>query len=88
VGILRLLGPLFVLLTVGCGTRTTSAANLAGELVLANSTGRAMVLEAATGRLLKILEPANAGRNFSGVAVAGGSVYWLSGEYLNAWGLP
>lgn len=61
---------------------------LAGELVLANSTGRAMVLEAATGRLLRTLEPASAGRNFSGIAVAGGSVYWLSGEYLNAWGLP
>jgi outer membrane protein assembly factor BamB len=61
---------------------------LAGELVFANSTGRAMVLEAATGRLLRVLEPANAGRNFSGIAVAGGSLYWLSGEYLNAWGLP
>jgi outer membrane protein assembly factor BamB len=61
---------------------------LAGELVLANSTGRAMVLEAATGRLLRALEPPNVGRNFSGIAVAGGSLYWLSGEYLNAWGLP
>jgi outer membrane protein assembly factor BamB len=61
---------------------------LAGELVLANSTGRAMVLEASTGRLLRALVPDNAGRNFSGIAVAGGSLYWLSGEYLNAWGLP
>lgn len=61
---------------------------LAGELVVANSTGRAMVLEAATGRLLRALEPANTGRSFSGIAVAGGSLYWLSGEYLNAWGLP
>jgi outer membrane protein assembly factor BamB len=61
---------------------------LVGELVLANSTGRAMVLEAATGHVLRELDPANAGRNFSGIAVAGGSIYWLSGEYLNAWGLP
>jgi outer membrane protein assembly factor BamB len=61
---------------------------LVGELVVANSTGRAMVLEAATGRLLRALEPANPGRSFSGIAVAGGSLYWLSGEYLNAWGLP
>jgi outer membrane protein assembly factor BamB len=61
---------------------------LAGELVFANSTGRVMVLEAATGRLLRALEPANVGRNLSGIAVAGGSLYWLSGEYLNAWGLP
>jgi len=61
---------------------------LAGELVLANSTGRAMVIEAATGRLLRALEPANAGRSLSGLAVAGGSIYWLSGEFLNVWGLP
>jgi outer membrane protein assembly factor BamB len=61
---------------------------LAGELVLANATGRAMVLEAATGRLLRVLEPAGVGRNYSGIAIAGGSIYWLSGEYLNAWGLP
>jgi outer membrane protein assembly factor BamB len=58
---------------------------LAGDLVLAPSGGRVVVLEAATGRILRVLEPGGAGRSFSGVAVAAGSVYWLSGEYLNAW---
>jgi outer membrane protein assembly factor BamB len=58
---------------------------LAGDLVLAPSGGRIVVLEAATGRLLRQLEPAGAGRSFSGVVVAAGFVYWLSGEYLNAW---
>ena len=43
---------------------------------------------ALAGELVVALEPANVGRSFSGIAVAGGSLYWLSGEYLNAWGLP
>src|SRR5206468_11717349 len=28
------------------------------------------------------------GRAFSGIAVADGFIYWLSGPYLNAWSLP
>jgi outer membrane protein assembly factor BamB len=58
---------------------------LAGDLVLASSGGRVVVLEAATGTILRVLAPEGAGPSYSGVAVAGGSVYWLSGEYLNAW---
>jgi outer membrane protein assembly factor BamB len=58
---------------------------LAGDLVFAPSGGRVVVLEAATGRSLRLLTPAGAGPTYSGVAVAGGSVYWLSGEFLNVW---
>jgi outer membrane protein assembly factor BamB len=58
---------------------------LAGDLVLAPSGGRVVILEAATGRIVRQLEPAGVGRTFSGVVVAAGFVYWLSGEYLNAW---
>jgi hypothetical protein len=46
------------------------------------------VFNARTGARLATLQPANAGRTYSGVVVAGGAVYWLSGSYLNAWGLP
>lgn len=61
---------------------------IANGLVFVSTGGRALILEGATGRLLRTLDPANAGASFSGVVVAGGFVYWLSGPYLNAWGLP
>ena len=62
---------------------------IANGLVFANtgSTG-VKVLDAATGELLRTLLPANAGSAYSGVAVADGAVYWLSGSYLNVWSLP
>jgi outer membrane protein assembly factor BamB len=40
------------------------------------------------GRLLADFMPAKSGKAYSGVAVSHGIVYWLSGQYLNAWGLP
>lgn len=57
-------------------------------LVFVSTGGRVLILEGASGRLLRSLDPANPGASFSGVVVAGGFVYWLSGPYLNAWGLP
>jgi hypothetical protein len=42
----------------------------------------------ASGRLLAHLQPAGAGPSYSGVVVAHGVVYWISGPYLNAWTLP
>jgi outer membrane protein assembly factor BamB len=61
---------------------------LANGLLFASVGGRVFVLDEATGELLRTLDPAIGGRTFSGVAVANGLVYWLSGPYLNAWGLP
>jgi outer membrane protein assembly factor BamB len=61
---------------------------IASGLVFVSTGGRVLVLDGATGRLLRTLAPDNAGASFSGVVVAGGFVYWLSGPYLNAWGLP
>jgi eukaryotic-like serine/threonine-protein kinase len=59
-----------------------------GLLFAPAASGKVFVVDSATGRPLRILTPANAGPSFSGVAVAGGLVYWLSGSTLNAWGLP
>ena len=61
---------------------------IANGLVFVSTGGRVLVLDGASGRLLRTLDPANGGASFSGVVVAGGLVYWLSGPYLNAWGLP
>jgi outer membrane protein assembly factor BamB len=61
---------------------------IANGLVFVSTSGRVLILDGASGRLLRTLAPDNAGASFSGVVVAGGSVYWLSGPYLNAWGLP
>jgi len=40
------------------------------------------------GTLLRTIQPGHAGKGYSGVAVAHGFVYWVSGGYLNAWSLP
>jgi outer membrane protein assembly factor BamB len=62
---------------------------LAGGMVFLN-TGAAgvSVVAEASGRLLAHLQPAGAGPSYSGVVVAHGVVYWISGPYLNAWTLP
>jgi len=60
---------------------------IANGLVFVSTGGQVLILDGANGRLLRTLAPANAGASFSGVVVAGGFVYWLSGPYLNAWGL-
>ena len=61
---------------------------LAGGLVLISSRGSAVILDASTGELLRVLMPTDPGPSFSGIVVAGGFVYWLSGPKLNAWSLP
>ncbi|HMA35003.1 MAG TPA: S-layer homology domain-containing protein [Chloroflexia bacterium] len=71
-----------------------SVGNMAGNLALANglvfaNTGDSVqVLDETTGAVLTSLVPAQAGAAYSGVVVAHGFVYWLSGAYLNAWSLP
>jgi outer membrane protein assembly factor BamB len=60
---------------------------LANGLVFASTGGSVVVLDAATGSILRTLTPADPGPSYSGVVVAGGVVYWLSGPKLNAWSL-
>jgi outer membrane protein assembly factor BamB len=67
----------------------TSHGNLAvaNGLVFANVAGRVAVLESATGRVLRVLDPGVDGGAFSGVVVAQGKVIWMAGPTLQAWGL-
>jgi outer membrane protein assembly factor BamB len=60
---------------------------LANGLLFANTGGRVYVVETASGRLLRILDPPAAGAAYSGIVVAGGRVLWMAGPLLNAWGL-
>jgi outer membrane protein assembly factor BamB len=59
-----------------------------GLLFLGAGDGEVAVLEAATGTVLRVLIPEERGPTFSGVVVAGGTLYWTSGPYLNAWAAP
>jgi outer membrane protein assembly factor BamB len=62
---------------------------IASGLIFANTGSDGLqILDEATGKNLRTLAPPNAGAANSGVAVANGVVYWLSGSYANAWGLP
>jgi outer membrane protein assembly factor BamB len=72
-------------------TLETMHGNLAvanGLLFAPAATGKLYVIESASGRVLRALAPANPGPSFSGVAIAGGTLYWLSGATLNAWSVP
>ena len=59
-----------------------------GLIFLNTGSGGLRILDETTGATLRTLAPPNAGSTYSGVAVANGFVYWLSGSYLNAWSLP
>lgn len=62
---------------------------IASGLIFANTGASGVqILDEATGAHLRALLPANPGSANSGVVVANGAVYWLSGSELNAWGLP
>jgi outer membrane protein assembly factor BamB len=62
---------------------------IANGLIFANAGEEGLaVLRERDGRLLRVLVPNNAGKTYSGVAVAHGFIYWVSGGYLNAWSLP
>jgi len=56
-----------------------------GLLFLNGGPGGLEIFDAARGALLRTLVPEGAGASYSGVAVARGTVYWLSGSRLNAW---
>jgi outer membrane protein assembly factor BamB len=59
---------------------------VAGRLIFVNAgEGGLVILDETTGTLLRTVLPAHAGPAVSGVAVAEGTVFWVSGAYLNAW---
>jgi outer membrane protein assembly factor BamB len=45
------------------------------------------VISEKDGSMLADIMPARSGKAYSGVAVSHGTIYWLSGQYLNAWGV-
>ncbi len=62
---------------------------VASSLIFATTGATGVqILDEATGAHLRTLLPANAGAANSGVVVANGAVYWLSGSYVNVWSLP
>ena len=61
---------------------------IANGLIFLNLTGVLHVYDERTGALLRAVEPPEAGPSWTGPVVAHGFVYWTSGAYLNAWGLP
>jgi outer membrane protein assembly factor BamB len=58
---------------------------LANGLIFVSSGGSVVILDANNGTVIRTLTPTDAGPSYSGVVVAGGFVYWLSGPKLNAW---
>ncbi|MEO8288436.1 MAG: PQQ-binding-like beta-propeller repeat protein [Chloroflexota bacterium] len=73
----------------------TKVGQLHGNLAIANGVifadaGREglMIINEKTGELLRQIVPDSVGKGYTGVAVAHGFVYWVSGGYLNAWSLP
>ena len=62
---------------------------IANGLIFANlGEDGLVILDEQNGHKLATFKPDHAGKTYSGVVVANGIVYWLSGGYLNAWGLP
>jgi polyvinyl alcohol dehydrogenase (cytochrome) len=67
------------------GTLTGNIAVANGLIFVNTGSDGVQILEEATGHLLQSLSPQGAGAAYSGVVVAGGGVYWISGSHLNAW---
>jgi outer membrane protein assembly factor BamB len=61
---------------------------VANGLNFLNDNGVLRILDEKNGNLLRVIIPDHQGDSNSGVAVAHGFIYWLSGGYLNAWSLP
>lgn len=69
----------------------TMRGNLAvtNGLVFANTGANGLrILDETDGTLLRTLDPLYSGGANSGVAISNGFLYWISGNYLNAWSLP
>ncbi|MDQ3929150.1 MAG: PQQ-binding-like beta-propeller repeat protein [Chloroflexota bacterium] len=61
---------------------------IANGLVFLNLNGTLHIYDEHTGKLLRSMEPPDAGPSWTGPVVSHGFVYWTSGAYLNAWSLP
>ena len=62
---------------------------IANRLIFVNTGATGLgVLDETNGAVLRSLVPANSGPAVSGVVVAEGAVYWVSGNFLNAWRPP
>jgi outer membrane protein assembly factor BamB len=61
---------------------------LANGLMYLNDNGVLRILDEQDGHTLRAIIPDEQGASNSGVAVAGGFIYWVSGSHLNAWSLP
>jgi hypothetical protein len=61
---------------------------VANGLIFLNDNGVLRILDEKNGALLRVIIPDHQGDSNSGVALAHGFIYWLSGSYLNAWSLP
>jgi outer membrane protein assembly factor BamB len=70
------------------GTARGNMAIANGMVFLNTGAGGMQVVAEKDGSLLADFMPARSGKAYSGVSVSNGTVYWLSGQYLNAWGLP
>jgi outer membrane protein assembly factor BamB len=73
----------------------TKIGQLHGNIAIANGLIFAdagqeglMIVRESDGKLLRTLMPDKVGLGYTGVAVSRGVIYWVSGGYLNAWGLP
>ncbi|HEX9990527.1 MAG TPA: PQQ-binding-like beta-propeller repeat protein [Chloroflexia bacterium] len=60
---------------------------IANGLIFLNDQGTLRILDETNGHTLRVITPENSGPSYSGVAVAHGFVYWLSGSRLNAWSI-
>jgi hypothetical protein len=70
-------------LAVGFSNGNVAAAN--GLVYTGGGAGNVSIVAADSGALLTVLAPLARDRTFSGVVVSGGTVYSVSGAYLNAW---
>jgi hypothetical protein len=74
---------------VSVGSAAHANMALANGLIFINlGTNGLQIRSEANGSLLRTLTPTHPGSTNSGVAVSHGFIYWLSGQYLNAWSLP
>jgi outer membrane protein assembly factor BamB len=62
---------------------------VANHLVFLNGGADGLkIIDIRSGKILRTILPTESGPTFSGVALAHGFVYWVSGSHLNAWSLP
>jgi outer membrane protein assembly factor BamB len=70
------------------GTPNGNMALANGLVFIGGGNGHVLVIDGRTGTLLRAIVPESPGPTYSGIVVAGGTLYWMSGPYLNAWKLP